>query len=248
MIPLGNPLHFHGSSDGSTYKHTLTNFSPRLKIARQIPSLPQQGEIDLRIATDCIREGQNPQDCDTFINDDIHWNLVSIIQRFGRIDRIGSVNTAVHLMNFWPTKNLNKYINLKNRVEDCMVLADLSATFGDHVLKNEEIEDIISDDLRDRDRQLLRLKDEVLDLEDLGDSVSFTEFALDDFRLELLKYIEANQVQKAVKSLAATFRKRAASALQSGRGFVLPNVQQQVHETTDLEPVTWLVIKDGKAD
>jgi hypothetical protein len=341
------------------YDHILTNFSPRAKHRAKIPSMPQQGEIDLLIATDCISEGQNLQDCDYLINYDIHWNPVRIIQRFGRIDRIGSVNTAVHLVNFWPTEDLNKYINLKNRVEARMALVDLSATFADNPLNNDEIEDIISDDLRYRDKQLLRLKDEVLDIEDLGDSVSLTEFTLDDFRLELLKYIEANKdaleaapfglytcvpphpdykvigpgvifcfrlegqscgateakptpsesinplhpyflvyvlddgnvrfgfahpkqildiyrilcsgkaeaytqlcnlfdqetnhgsdmkaydtlLQKAVDSLAATFRKRAASGLQSGRGFVLPDAKEQVHEKTDLELVTWLVIK-----
>ncbi len=343
----------------SPYDQILTNFSPRAKFRAKIPSMPQQGEIELLIATDCISEGQNLQDCDYLINYDIHWNPVRIIQRFGRIDRIGSVNSAVHLVNFWPTEDLNKYINLKNRVEARMALVDLSATFEDNVLKNEEIEDIISDDLRYRDKQLLRLKDEVLDIEDLGDSVSLTEFTLDDFRLELLKYIEANKaaleaapfglytcvpphpdykvigpgvifcfrlegqrggdpdakpapsesinplhpyflvyvlddgnvrftfahpkqildiyrilcsgkaeaygqlcnlfdqetnhgrdmkaydtlLQKAVDSLAATFRKRAASGLQSGRGFVLPDAKEQVHEKTDLELVTWLVIK-----
>jgi superfamily II DNA or RNA helicase len=345
----------------SAYDQILTNFSPRAKNRGKIPSMPQQGEIDLLIATDCISEGQNLQDCDYLVNYDIHWNPVRIIQRFGRIDRIGSVNTVVHLVNFWPTDDLNKYINLKNRVEARMALVDLSATFEDNVLKNEEIEDIIADDLRYRDKQLLRLKDEILDLEDLGDSVSLTEFTLDDFRLELLKYIEANKaaleaapfglyacvpphpdyqvigpgvifcfrlegqrsgdakpapsdainplhpyflvyvlddgnvrfgfahpkqildiyrilctgkdqpyaelcnlfdqqtnhgsdmkaydtlLQKAVDSLAATFRKRAASGLQSGRGFVLPNAHEQVHENTDLELVTWLVIKEDNA-
>ena len=345
----------------SAYDQILTNFSPRAKHRAKIPSMPQQGEIDILIATDCISEGQNLQDCDYLINYDIHWNPVRIIQRFGRIDRIGSVNSAVHLVNFWPTEDLNKYINLKNRVEARMALVDIAATFEDNVLKNEEIEDIISDDLRYRDKQLLRLKDEVLDIEDLGDSVSLTEFTLDDFRLELLKYIEANKaaleaapfglytcvpphpdykvigpgvifcfrlegqrggdpdakpppsesinplhpyflvyvlddgnvrfgfahpkqildiyrilcsgkaeaygqlcnlfdqetshgsdmkaydtlLQKAVDSLAATFRKRAASGLQSGRGFVLPNAHEQVHEKTDLELVTWLVIKEA---
>ena len=343
----------------SPYDQILTNFSPRAKQRAKIPSMPQDGEIDLLIATDCISEGQNLQDCDYLINYDIHWNPVRIIQRFGRIDRIGSASHTVQLVNFWPTEDLNKYINLKNRVEARMALVDLSATFEDNVLKNEEIEDIISDDLRYRDKQLLRLKDEVLDIEDLGDSVSLTEFTLDDFRLELLKYIEANKaaleaapfglytcvpphpeykvigpgvifcfrlegqrggdpdskpapsesinplhpyflvyvlddgnvrfgfahpkqildiyrilcsgktepytelcnlfdlqtnhgsdmkaydtlLQKAVDSLAATFRKRAASGLQSGRGFVLPDAKEQVHEKTDLELVTWLVIK-----
>lgn len=345
----------------SAYDQILTNFSPRAKNRAKIPSMPQQGEIDLLIATDCISEGQNLQDCDYLVNYDIHWNPVRIIQRFGRIDRIGSKSHAVHLVNFWPTEDLNKYINLKNRVEARMALVDLSATFADNPLKNEDIEDIISEDLRYRDKQLLRLKDEILDIEDLGDSISLTEFTLDDFRIELLKYIEANKealesaplglytcvpphpdykaigpgvifcfrhegmhggstdakltpsesinplhphflvyvlddgnvrfgfshpkqildiyrllcsgkaeaygqlcnlfdqqtnhgndmkvydhlIHKAVDSLAATFRKRAASGLQSGRGFVLPDAKEQIHEKTDLELVTWLVIKEN---
>ena len=177
----------------NTFHHILTNFSPRAKHRNKIPTMPQTGEIDLLIATDCISEGQNLQDCDYLINYDIHWNPVRIIQRFGRIDRIGSASHTVQLVNFWPTDDLNKYINLKNRVEARMALVDIAATFEDNILKNEEIEELIHDDLRYRDKQLLRLKDEVLDIEDLGDTVSLTEFTLDDFRLELLKYIEANR-------------------------------------------------------
>ena len=128
----------------SAYDQILTNFSPRAKQRAKISSMPQEGEIDLLIATDCISEGQNLQDCDYLINYDIHWNPVRIIQRFGRIDRIGSAGHTVQLVNFWPTEDLNKYINLKNRVEARMALVDLSATFEDNVLKNEEIEDIIS--------------------------------------------------------------------------------------------------------
>lgn len=124
------------------FDQILTNFSPRAKHRAKVPSMPQQGEIDLLIATDCISEGQNLQDCDYLINYDIHWNPVRIIQRFGRIDRIGSASHSVHLVNFWPTEDLNKYINLKNRVEARMALVDLSATFEDNVLKNEEIEDL----------------------------------------------------------------------------------------------------------
>jgi hypothetical protein len=267
----------------------------------------------------------------------------------------------VQLVNFWPTEDLNRYINLKNRVEARMALVDIAATFEDNILRNEEIEDLIHEDLRYRDKQLLRLKDEVLDIEDLTDSISLTEFTLDDFRLELLKYIEANRavleaapfglyavvppnqeykviapgvifclrqsegadvtpletgtprsadsinplqpyflvfvhddgnvrfgfahpkqilemyrilcsgqpephgslcqlfdeqtnngadmrvydvlLRKAADSIVTTFRKRAASGLQSGRSFVLPNMEDQVHEKTDLELVTWLVIK-----
>ena len=95
----------------------LTNFSPRSKLREKMPNMPQEGEIDILIATDCISEGQNLQDCDYLINYDIHWNPVRIIQRFGRIDRLGSTNKQIQLVKFWPTDDLNQYINLKDRVE-----------------------------------------------------------------------------------------------------------------------------------
>jgi hypothetical protein len=175
------------------FNQVLTNFSPRSKNRDKIPSMPQEGEIDLLIATDCISEGQNLQDCDYLVNYDIHWNPVRIIQRFGRIDRIGSVNLTVQLVNFWPTQDLEKYVNLKNRVEARMALVDIAATFEDNILNNEEIEEIIHEDMRYRDKQLLRLREEVLDLEDFSESVALNEFTLDDFRIELSKYIEANR-------------------------------------------------------
>jgi hypothetical protein len=175
------------------YNQILTNFSPRSKNRAKMPGMPQDGEIDLLIATDCISEGQNLQDCDYLVNYDIHWNPVRIIQRFGRVDRIGSVNHTVQLVNFWPTQDLDKYVNLKNRVEARMALVDIAATFEDNLLKNEEIEEIIHEDMRYRDKQLLKLREEVLDLEDFSESVALNEFTLDDFRIELSKYIEANR-------------------------------------------------------
>ncbi len=147
------------------------------------------------IATDCISEGQNLQDCDLLINYDIHWNPVRIIQRFGRIDRIGSRNDAVQLVNFWPVADLDHYLGIKLRVEARMALVDLAATQTDNLLDPSQLEDLIKDDLLFRDRQLKRLKDEVLDLEDLDDSVSLTDFSLDEFRLDLLRYLEANRVE-----------------------------------------------------
>lgn len=177
------------------FNHILTNFSPVSKNRDKMKALPQAGEIDLLIATDCISEGQNLQDCDYLINYDIHWNPVRIIQRFGRIDRIGSVNTAVQLVNFWPTQDLNKYINLKNRVEARMALVDIAATQEDNILNVDDLQDLITDDLKYRDRQLLRLKDEILDLEDFNETVALSEFTLDDFRIELTKYIEANRTK-----------------------------------------------------
>jgi SNF2 family DNA or RNA helicase len=175
------------------YNQILTNFSPRSKNRAKIPTMQQEGEIDLLIATDCISEGQNLQDCDYLVNYDIHWNPVRIIQRFGRIDRIGSVNHTVQLVNFWPTQDLDKYVNLKNRVEARMALVDIAATFEDNILKTDEIEELIHEDMRYRDKQLLRLREEVLDLEDFSESVALNEFTLDDFRIELSKYIEANR-------------------------------------------------------
>jgi SNF2 family DNA or RNA helicase len=176
------------------FNRILTNFSPRAKRRSQQPSLPQDETIDLLIATDCISEGQNLQDCDYLVNYDIHWNPVRIIQRFGRIDRIGSINPAVQLVNFWPTDDLNRYINLKHRVEARMALVDLSATFEDNPLANQDLEELIASDLKYRDKQLLRMKQEVLDLEDLqDDGVSLTEFTLDDFRAELSRYLQSHE-------------------------------------------------------
>jgi len=120
----------------------------------------------------------------------IHWNPVRIIQRFGRIDRIGSRNDAVQLVNFWPVADLDRYLNVKHRVEARMALADLAATMTDNLLNQEQIEDLISEDLRFRNKQLKRLKDEVLDLEDFSDSPSLTDFSLDEFRLDLLQFLE----------------------------------------------------------
>lgn len=177
------------------FNHILTNFSPRAKKRAHIGSMPQEEEIELLIATDCISEGQNLQDCDYLVNYDIHWNPVRIIQRFGRIDRIGSRNETVQLVNFWPTPDLNKYIKLKNRVEARMALVDIAATAEDNLLQTDNLEDLIEDELKYRDKQLLRLKDEILDIEEFSESVALNEFTLDDFRLELAKYIESNRQQ-----------------------------------------------------
>jgi SNF2 family DNA or RNA helicase len=177
----------------SDFNQILINFSPCSKHRNKMRSMPQQGEIDLLIATDCISEGQNLQDCDTLINYDIHWNPVRVIQRFGRIDRIDSINPAVQLVNFWPTQDLDKYISLKNRVEARMALVDIAATNEDNLLKTEDLQELIKDDLKYRDKQLKRLREEVLDLEDFNESISLTDFTLDDFRAELSRYIEANR-------------------------------------------------------
>jgi superfamily II DNA or RNA helicase len=175
------------------YNHILTNFSPISKNRDKMKSMPKEGTIDILIATDCISEGQNLQDCDYLINYDIHWNPVRIIQRFGRIDRLGSKNDKIQLVNFWPTKDLDNYINLKERVEARMALVDVTATADDNVLATDQIEELIEDDLKYRNQQLKKLRDEVLDLEDMNESISLTDFTLDDFRIELLNFIENNR-------------------------------------------------------
>lgn len=175
------------------FNQILTNFSPISKQRKKMRSMNQNEEIDLLIATDCISEGQNLQDCNLMVNYDIHWNPVRVIQRFGRIDRIGSINPSVQLINFWPTQDLDKYITLKTRVEARMALVDIAATNEDNLLSTEEIANLIKDDLKYRDKQLKRLREEVLDLEDFNESVSLTDFTLDDFRSELSRFLEANR-------------------------------------------------------
>ncbi len=177
------------------FNSILTNFSPRSKERSKRPNMKQEGEIDLLIASDCISEGQNLQDCDYLVNYDIHWNPVRIIQRFGRIDRLGSINKSIRLVNFWPTEDLDGYINLKTRVEARMALVDVTATGEDNPLTNDQIEDLVTEDLKYRDRQLKRLKDEVLDLEDMGENISLTDLTLDDFRTELLNFLKGNEEQ-----------------------------------------------------
>lgn len=167
------------------FQSLLILFSPRSKEKASI--LPKEpAEIDILIATDCISEGQNLQDCDTVINYDIHWNPVRIIQRFGRIDRIGSPNATIQLVNYWPDISLDEYINLKERVENRMVIADVTATADDNILTPQ------SNDIGYRKEQLRRLQDEVIEMEDLKTGISITDLGLNDFRMDLLQYIKQN--------------------------------------------------------
>ena len=179
-----------GSRD---YDDILTNFSPISKRRAEQPRFPQDEEIDVLIATDCISEGQNLQDCDLLINYDIHWNPVRIIQRFGRIDRIGSRNKAVHLVNFWPVADLDRYLNVKHRVEARMALVDLSATQTNNLLEDKQLEELVSNDLLFRNQQLKRLQNESLDLEDFDNNVTLSDFSLDEFRQDLLQFLESRR-------------------------------------------------------
>ncbi len=180
-------------TESRDFADLLLDFSPRAKHRAQIRPDSEAAEVDLLIASDCISEGQNLQDCDCVINYDIHWNPVRIIQRFGRIDRIGSRAKEVHLVNFWPTPHLDRYIKLKLRVEARMALVDLTATQTDNPLDEQQLEELITADLRLRDRQLERMQHEVLDIEELDDTVTLADFSLDDFRVDLLNYLRTHE-------------------------------------------------------
>lgn len=167
----------------------LTSFSPISK-NRNIINPEMTEEIDILIGTDCISEGQNLQDCDYLINYDIHWNPVRIIQRFGRVDRIGSKNKDIQLVNFWPNIELDEYINLKGHVENRMVMVDVSATGEENIIVNN---DKVMNDLEYRKNQLEKLKDQVIDLEDVSDAISITDLTFNDFKIELMEYMKEHR-------------------------------------------------------
>ncbi|MEQ9231465.1 MAG: helicase-related protein, partial [Cyclobacteriaceae bacterium] len=199
----------------------LTCFSPLSKGKKQLyPKITET--IDVLIATDCISEGQNLQDCDYLVNYDIHWNPVRIIQRFGRIDRIGSQNTSITMVNFWPDVTLDSYINLKQRVENKMLISNMASTGDDNILKTDE------QDLEYRKIQLQRLQEEVIDLEDLREGVSITDLGLNDFRVDLSNYIkEYGELKNIPEGLHAVVK--ATPILENGVIFVLKNINSSVN-------------------
>lgn len=209
------------------YDRIVTNFSPVSKRRAEQPEFPEEAEIDLLIATDCISEGQNLQDCDLLINYDIHWNPVRIIQRFGRIDRIGSRSHQVRLINFWPVADLDRYLKVKYRVEARMALVDLAATQTDNLLEIDQIKELVTDDLRFRNRQLERLRDEILDLEDFNETVSLGDFSLDEFRVELLQFLESRrkELERAGLGLYAVVPPTSNPMAQPGAIFCLRHRQ-----------------------
>jgi SNF2 family DNA or RNA helicase len=170
----------------------LTNFSPLSK-ERNLIDADLVDEIDVIFATDCISEGQNLQDCDFVVNYDIHWNPVRIIQRFGRIDRLGSKNDHIQLVNFWPNMELDEYINLEARVSGRMVLLDISATGEENVIVQDEKNSM--NDLEYRKNQLLQLQNQVIDLEDIKGGISITDMTFNDFKMDLMEYLKDNEEQ-----------------------------------------------------
>jgi len=203
---------------GYDFQQALTLFSPRAK-QRHLTMPEETRELDILIGTDVISEGQNLQDCDYVVNYDIHWNPVRIIQRFGRIDRIGSTNAQIQLVNFWPDISLDEYINLKERVESRMVIADLAGTADDNPLTLE------GSDAAFRREQLRKLQDEVIELEDVRTGVSITDLGLNDFRMDLLGYLkEYGDLATAPKGLHAVVPADSAKGLRPGVLFALRNV------------------------
>lgn len=178
------------SSVKNDFTSIITAFSPISKERRKTDA-EAIDEIDILIATDCLSEGQNLQDCDFVVNYDIHWNPVRIIQRFGRIDRLGSKNERIQLVNFWPNMELDEYINLEARVSGRMVLLDISATGEENVI--EFSDSATMNDLEYRKRQMEQLQDEVIDLEDLGGGISITDLTLNDFRMDLAEYLKQHE-------------------------------------------------------
>lgn len=209
----GNPSTTLGARLG--LQETLTLFSPRSKKRDLImPNDPR--EIEILIGTDCISEGQNLQDCDYLVNYDIHWNPVRIVQRFGRIDRIGSTNARVQLVNFWPDISLDEYINLKERVENRMVIADLAGAADDNLLSDEH------SDVAYRREQLRKLQDEVIELEDAKAGVSIVDLGLNDFRMDLLESTRSyGDLTSAPRGLHAVVPSDAVAGLEPGVVFVL---------------------------
>jgi len=219
-----------GSIDGKTtikgFKATLNNvltcFSPLSK-GKDLLMPDDKAQIDILIATDCISEGQNLQDCDYLVNYDIHWNPVRIIQRFGRIDRIGSKNEVIQLVNFWPDMDLDEYINLKARVETRMKISIMTSTGDDDLINPEE-----NGDLEYRKQQLKKLQEEVVDIEDMATGISIMDLGLNEFRLDLLEYVKNNgDMDNKPKGLHAVVP--ATNELPEGVIFILKNVNNSVN-------------------
>jgi len=208
---------------GFDFQKILTFFSPHSKDKPLIfPEEP--GEIDVLIGTDCISEGQNLQDCDYLINYDIHWNPVRIIQRFGRIDRIGSPNDSIQLVNYWPDISLDEYIKLKERVENRMHIVDLAGTGDDNVLSAK------ANDMAYRKEQLRRLQEEVIEMEDLKTGVNITDLGLNDFRMDLINYIKTNgDLSHLPNGLHAVVPSNPKIGLSPGIIFTLRNRNSSVN-------------------
>jgi len=222
------------------FNNILMNFSPKSKHRIQLDPDAKE-EIEVLIATDCISEGQNLQDCDYLINYDIHWNPVRIIQRFGRVDRIGSTNDVIQLVNFWPNMNLDDYINLKNRVENRMLMLDISATGEDNVLTNK------SSDIEYRKAQLKKLQEEVVNLEDMNTGISITDLGLNEFRMDLVEYVKTHdELDKIPNGIHSVVHSDPSRGIDKGVIYVLKNINSEVNinNINQLHPFYLVYIKE----
>ena len=221
------------------FNDILTNFSPKSKERRE----KDRPEIDILIATDCISEGQNLQDCDYLINYDIHWNPVRIIQRFGRIDRIGSQNEVIQLVNFWPNMELDEYIHLESRVSGRMVMLDMSATGEENIIE----ETTTMNDLEYRKKQLIQLQEQVPDIEDINGSISITDLSFNDFKMDLVNYMKNNKefLEKAPSGMYAVAKSNIDEAVK-GVIFCLKQINKNINpsEYNTLNPYFFVYIKD----
>ena len=222
------------------FNNILVNFSPKSK-GREITD---RAEIDILIATDCISEGQNLQDCDYLINYDIHWNPVRIIQRFGRVDRIGSKNEVIQLVNFWPNMELDEYINLEARVSGRMVMLDMSATGEENVI----VDSGEMNDLEYRKKQLKQLQDQVVDLEDIDGGISITDLTFNDFKMDLVNYMKNNKeiLEKAPTGMYAVAKSNIEEA-ERGVIFCLKQINEEIKpsEFNTLNPYFLVYVKDS---
>lgn len=222
------------------FNNILVNFSPKSKGREAI----DRAEIDILIATDCISEGQNLQDCDYLINYDIHWNPVRIIQRFGRVDRIGSKNEVIQLVNFWPNMELDEYINLEARVSGRMVMLDMSATGEENVI----VDSGEMNDLEYRKKQLKQLQDQVVDLEDIGGGISITDLTFNDFKMDLVNYMKNNKeiLEKAPTGMYAVAKSNIEEA-ERGVIFCLKQINEEIKpsEFNTLNPYFLVYVKES---
>ena len=224
----------------------LTAFSPQSR-ARPV-ALAQEPEIDLIIATDCISEGQNLQDCDCVVNYDIHWNPVRIVQRFGRVDRLGSPNDVIQLVNFWPNMDLDSYIGLQRSVSGKMMLLDVSAT-GEENLIETQAGDAMND-LEYRRRQLESLQERVIDLEDLSSGVSITDLTLNDLRLDLARLSREDREAVAQRMIGTYSPIAASDDFPAGALFLLraatPNAERALAKGDPLYPHALVYISEDE--
>lgn len=223
----------------------LTDFSPISK-ERDKTGNSNSKEIDILIATDCISEGQNLQDCDYLINYDIHWNPVRIIQRFGRIDRLGSKNEKIQLVNFWANMELDEYINLESKVSGRMVLLDVSATGEENIIDTTNTKEM--NDLSYRAKQLKELQDTVIDLEDVNGGISITDLTLNDFRMDLTNYLKENEeeLQRSPLGIHSIVENETnIENIGSGVIFCLKLLKEQITDDKyNLEPYYLVYIGD----